>query len=886
MKFQKLFFLFLLFQSSLSFCSPNLESDSKNKAFKDLGQYYDNGTIPPFEKAFNDMKSDNDSVRYYSAGYIYALCVQSREDENNGRSEWTRTPFFYETWESKAHIFRKRLASYYGENANSVELIKTAKWLVLNDHEKDNKIQGLRVIKRIKCPETDVFLGLLISNPHLNEEITINVIEEIASRKLLQFAPKIDSLQNHYRSKIRETIYANASKLNISRKNFDLTKAVTPWVEQQFELINTLILDKVPEKASFVSIRIDIPDSNDNTRRPEYTGWIIDKNNTYYSLLDYSAQKISIEKKYSTVRPLSLKEEATNLLKAGRFDGRRRRGGEIRPHSGYEILPMYTMAAWCFNKNLKDEAISIIFNLINNTPDDSTFTFQVVDLFGSLYYNELLYAFSQERDYSKSILLSSHLARPEFKGFRYRNEAMQLGDQLINRSADFATLRLPSITGWDSLKTKLSRTEQIKYLTNRLKLLNCIQNSQPGGISYSSTQYSVPIASLSKSIQVLSNFPSGDAEQELKAFEVINPYEELIKMKLKPVEIKIIAPYLADPDYILAYSFHRDFLSQRLLFKVNWVVSDIILKSVGIEFVDLKDFETLDNYSKQTEILKIIKWCDENSNKTEMELALNVLEGTNKWPEFEIAMNKCAELKCDKATPVLIRRINDFHGQNWPSKSAQIAKSIFEIGSTDDIDKEKIEELQADKDLWIKLWSSLYIIKYDKQKLAGGLSTLKVVLDSCDGRTWYPDAIETLINTQDPKAFMLAEGILDKRGFLEMFDWDYYSEIIKKLFLAGSDKAFLFLKGGLNNTNPDPKYSWSNSNEILTCDRYIVVVNKWKNTEISNQNNRSVSESKNMGKNLTEWLDKQFKIIKSGQVSDIKSIVVNRPVSRIDAPGY
>ncbi|MBK7711366.1 MAG: hypothetical protein IPJ37_10755 [Bacteroidales bacterium] len=106
----------------------------------------------------------------------------------------------------------------------------------------------MKFIRRIKCPETDTFLGLLISNPNLNEEITASAIEEIAYRKLLKYAPKIDSLQDHYRTRIREAVYANASSLNITKKEFEISKALTPWIKQQFEIINSLILDKVPEK--------------------------------------------------------------------------------------------------------------------------------------------------------------------------------------------------------------------------------------------------------------------------------------------------------------------------------------------------------------------------------------------------------------------------------------------------------------------------------------------------------------------------------------------------------------------------------------------------------------------------------------------------------------
>jgi hypothetical protein len=608
------------------------------------------------------------------------------------------------------------------------------------------------------------------------------------------------------------------------------------------------------------------------------------ENDTSYLLLDYSAQAININKRYCIKKPASLSEESIKIRKTN-VDDFKRWQGEIRPHAYYEIIPFYTLAAWCFNKNYKTEALTLLLENINYTSDDSTFTNQIVDLFGNLYYNELLYTFSQERDYGKALLISRHLSKPEFEGFRYKKEAVRLGEQLINRTEDFKSFKLPSVKSWDSLKVNLSRAEQIKYLTKRLKLLNCIQNSQPGGIRYSSTQYSVPVSFFSKSLPFYSNFPMRNIDDTLKGFVVINPYNELLNLKLTPLDIKIIAPYLADPDYILAYSFHRDFAPQRVLHKVSWVASDIILKSIGKEFFDLNAFESLDNDSKQMEIAKIISWCDENNNKTESELAVNIIENTKVWSEFEMSMSKCVESKNKNSTPILIRRINDFQDHDWPSKSGQIAKGIFQIGATDEIDKDNIEKLEASNDLWVKLWSSLYIIKYNKTKFTKGLTSLTSVLDSCDGRTWYPYTIETLIDTEDNNALLLAEGILDKRGFKDEFDWNYNSEIIKRLLLAGSDKAFIFLKIGLNDIKPDPKYTWSNSNDILICDRYIEILNKWKNVENSNRN-LSISQRKIIGKNLTEWLDKQYKLIKSGQISEIKTNEFSPPVFRIDAHGY
>src|SRR5690606_1897884 len=114
-------------------------------------------------------------------------------------------------------------------------------------------------------------------------------------------------------------------------------------------------------------------------------------------------------------------------------------------------------------------------------------------------------------------------------------------------------------------------------------------------------------------------------------------------------------PYLASSDYILGYSFFRDFQPQRVLHQVNWVVSNIILKSVGMEFLDMSTFDTLDAETKQDEIKKIIKWCDENQNKTQEELTRGILETTTKWSEFNMAMSVSLEHKYG-VIPILVKR--------------------------------------------------------------------------------------------------------------------------------------------------------------------------------------------------------------------------------------
>jgi len=884
-KKRNILLILLLVIVSASFASQNPKNVCQKQlenAFYDLEKYYRNGIVPPYKIALENLNSVNDSIRQNSAMYIYALCTLSLADEKNGRSEWYRLPYFNETWGSKAQKIREHIAYDFGETARSVESIKIAKWFVQNDYIKDDHLAGIKVIRRIKCPDTDKLLSQLVSNPNSYEYITTNAIEEIAERNLIGLSKKIDSLQNHYRLKIRTAASSCAKKFNLPHKDFNINQAVTPWIVLQYKTINNLILDQVPEKALFVTVLCEIPYAGDNKWTAEYTGWIIAEDSTFYTILDYSSQKIKIEKKISSMRPVTLKDATEKLMNFENSLKSMHRFGVIRLHAGYEILPYFTMASWCFNNNLKDEAATLIFEVINRTSGDSTFAHMERDVFGHLYFNELLYAFSKERNYQKAITFSDHLSKKVFSDYKYRRTAIRLGEQLRNRNNDFITLTLPSQKAWDSLKFTMIRNEQIDYLLKRLKLLNCIQESQPGGISYKSTQYSIPSVSLSKSMQVLDNFPMYNNEID---YEVINPYNELLKIELKVDDIMRVAPYLANSDYILAYSFFRDFQPQRILYKVNWVVADIILNSVGKDFTDMNSFDLLNDSLKQDEIAKIIEWCRENRERTGKEITINILESTYKWSEFEMAMEKCFDKKFH-IIPVLAKRINDFNDNRWISRSEVIAETIFGMGLIDSSDIEIVHKLLNDTNSSVRFWSSLYLIKFSCKHYSESFKILQTVLDKCDGITLYPQAIETLLQMKNNETFAMAEGILDKPLFKERIEWDFYGEIIKKLFLAVSDKAFLFLKNGLNNTKLDKELSSVNGKAILYCDRYIKLVDKWKNNGKSEYAGLSVGERKVFSKYLVKWLENQFYLLKTGKQSDIQSVNVPAPVFRIDAPGF
>src|SRR5207245_5012670 len=67
-----------------------------------------------------------------------------------------------------------------------------------------------------------------------------------------------------------------------------------------------------------------------------------------------------------------------------------------------------------------------------------------------------------------------------------------LAAQLPRRGDDFVKLKLPTPAEWEGLKKQLTRAQQIDFLCERMRLLNCFQQGQPAGIELSQKQFAEP----------------------------------------------------------------------------------------------------------------------------------------------------------------------------------------------------------------------------------------------------------------------------------------------------------------------------------------------------------------------------------------------------------
>ena len=841
---------------------PVLAEPEGTRAFDDLKIYYsDSSKKPDVAKSLNGLQ-DADAAKRKSAGrYLLALFEQSFADESNGRAPWKKTPFFGGGSVSDARNFRKELGAAFGKDASSAEALDTALWLLDSEMLAENQAAGMSAMRRIKAPRSAEIFKKLLAQPHPNASVTQGVIEEAALRGMKELAPEITALCKHYRQSVREAAYAAAPKLGVDKlPAFKPEDTFTPWLDGQLKNIAAMAWPELPKDAAYMRFTVA------GTRAQNFSGWVLKDEKDSWRVLNTFGESVTLQKKDAKSEPRTLAEDAEELIKTrtggekDKHDGLSRRGGltgQFEP--GFISTSEALVGAWSYLHGDKKTAALVLFARIEGIADDRWVGTATRDMLGHVYHQQMLNAFSHERDYAQVLEMAKHLSKPVFDGYQYQERAKQLAAQLEKRGDDFKTLALPEPTAWETQKKTLDRAAQIKYLADRLRLLNCIQMGQPGGVNYEDPQSGEP-----------SNRMGGKA-----ARGVINPYVEIDKMKLTTADLPALVPYLADENFMPTFSYWRDFHPSRTLHQVNWAVANLINNAAKRDLAELQKYFSLDADGKKKHIAGILDWCKANAGKTRDQLLMEIIGQSKDWREFENASKEAIQLHLADVQPAMLKRTADFK-----DRAGDFAELCYH---TDD------PAAAAAAREWLKLpapvgkknvdagdkqhfWAALILLRFgDKDKLEG-LAELKTVLDKDDGSYWYPRAIEPLLATKKEEAMKLACTIFAKPRF--DFSWSGKA-VAHRLLLEGREECLNFLLEKLDSTKDSGSRSgeWHGKNvqrKNVEGDKIAELLAELRTDNFKYDSMAPDEDRANAREKLKPWLKEQFALIKAGKKSQIK----------------
>ena len=552
---------------------PATDGPEGQRVFDDLAQAYARKKAIDSDGPLKDLSSSDTNQRASAAKYLLALLRQTLADETNGRYDGEKLSHNYRSSQIATHRFRNGLAEKLAEST-AIEALDAAVWLVESDPHAANKGLGAKLLCQFPSSQSEVILRRLLNQPGQCEPVLVTIIDEIGKRKLESFKPDIVPLVTHYRLRVREAARRTATLLGAtSLPEYKRADAITPWLDARLKDVLAMVQTKLPQNPTWVRLEeIGNPDSYKDYSRCHSEGWLIDKNEQKFRVLNVYGQEYDYETSATRWIPADFAEMAVFLVEECTTARTTLQDThpEVRFESAHAKVDGVLVAAWAYALSNKDLTTEVLFPCLELIADDRLAFEGVRDHLGDVYHQRMLVEFSHQRDYDRTIALARHLSQPLFDGYRYQRRAKELADQLPRRRGDFRELRLPAEEEWSKLQAKLSRDEQVTYLARRLRLLNCFQWGQPGGVDFRDPQY------------------AESRKFNEQGTPVVNPYVELRSMHLQISELPTLIPFLADENFLPTFSFWRDFHSDRTLYRVNGIVAALINEVAAGELAELK----------------------------------------------------------------------------------------------------------------------------------------------------------------------------------------------------------------------------------------------------------------------------------------------------------
>lgn len=568
--------------------------DLNQRVRRDLQSWYaDRAKAPPYASTVAHLQDADPATRRRASDYLTALLRQLWQDETGGNSPLRASPFWGAGATVDAREYRQMVAGELGQNGAGEEALEPAEFLLQNDLLDDVQASAVRVLHRVPCQRSSALALRMLAQPHPNQAVLVTALQMVGERELQEALPQVQALAHHHRARVREQAVKTAQKLGQSASN-TAPEVLPPDLEQQLQSIESMVLypeGSLPDSARWVHIQapagqLTIASSwFGNEDLKEVSGWLLDENQGQLHVLDTFGSERWLKASACKLTSRNFDQEIEALI-AARSQPGDPLYQQFRP--SWLILPEATTAAWALRRGQRRAAARLILSRLQETPDDRWLLWAARDLLGHRYHQRMLDAFCYRRDYAKASKLAHHLAQACFQGYPYQARAQELEQQLVARNDDFRRLQLPTPAQWDKLRHQLDRPAQIRYMADRLRLLTCRQWGQPGGISFSDQQ---------------SNLPDANGAENY----VLNPLTTLAEMKLTRADCAELLPYLEDRNFVLGYSFFRDFHPSRSMHRVGELVCLLLNGAAGKELVQPAQLER--EPDRRAAVERVRAWC-------------------------------------------------------------------------------------------------------------------------------------------------------------------------------------------------------------------------------------------------------------------------------------
>lgn len=806
----------------------------------ELARYYETSKMPAsWEDSLKHLGAQTPAERKKAAGHLVELMEHSWQDERSGKAPWRATPFWGGRPENPAHHLRSAISDALEKASPTGELLPVLQWLLKNEPQMRVQERVAGYLGKIDGKDADDYRMTLVLQTHPNAVVASTVLDQLRERRAAVPLERLTELCHHHRKAIRDS----ARKLNAALKGadpglFDPVQALKrPAVRKTLDELQALLIELPAKEADFVEIAVRLMDKGEVKHSYKAHGWLLKQDKSETTIYSPYGNRETYRDKEKTKTTVSERTEngvrsweidviqliaVTKVDVAGyvkdiakvRAKGNESfelsaRGGLTGQFEGQGAsVPEVVLAGWLDRAGKPDLAAMMLLPALDTMYEDRHLVEMARHRLGDLLGRRMLVAFVGDRDYAEAFKLAQTLAKhyPDTQFFEYAKEFVQ---QLPRRMDDFKTLKLPTPDEWTELKKKLSRREQIDFLCQRLRLLNCFQMGQPGGYWPTAQQYA-------EACGLSENAAWGLNKGKTK---VINPVAELTGerswfgeeeagkkprgLELKVADIPLLVPYLREDWFLLIVGFWRDFHPSRDLSRSRTYVAGWINDLAQHDLVQESNFAKMTAEQQNEHLKRIIAWAEANKNKTREELIVDAvqadLERKGTWHTLADRVGELVKVKHPRALALVEHFLaeQDDDGYNVPA----LLDHMHQLQPPRAV--EWAQKLLNHKSGRVRMQSAMLVFDSgDKTRVVPILAKLLKNGSPYDISLYAEKAIDGLLMAGTKEASAAALGVLENKGMhgpdtaYRGDDWPSHPQgihraaIVKRLAKAGHPGGF------------------------------------------------------------------------------------------------
>lgn len=624
------------------------------------------GEAPSWEKAVQQLSQDDPAKAKAAGLYLVALATRTLADETSGEAPWRAVPYWGGGGENPARNLRERMIDVVSEldpKAIGETAVPVLQWFIRHERVTGHRATAVATLVKLESAAADALVRSLAGDRDLAHGLRAAAIKRAAERKLdlPDEALKSALLDHHADLRAAAEGFWKAMRTDEPPVHFDAVEAIRSQPAQAFlERLAGLVWDLPPPGSPAVRVeqRWAAEDEDKKETVVSHQGWALSRDENALRLLDLHGRVMDFRLGKSAPdandwrgpsetsvkeRPAAelvaeisklreVKDPEHQLSQDGGFTG------QFQSHAAG--LPEMLLACQLHRAGEADLCARILFPALDGYPEDLHFFEVVKERLSNVYGNRMLVAFVGRRDYAEALAIAARIDR-DFKESYFHSHAKRLLKDLPGRADDFRSLTLPTREAWEAWRKDHSREEQIVYLCQRLRLMNCYQYGQPSDVELFDTQYAEP-----GGLSLDASYGGGGGKTQ-----VINPLVELLGSepaegeeeeeveedgKEKPVrvpglkpgirDIPVIAPFLRDDHLILAVGFWRTFHPSRTLTGTREILAWVLERAAKREVVNHREWAALDEAELTKRIEALAAWAKERGDKSENELLLEGLK--------------------------------------------------------------------------------------------------------------------------------------------------------------------------------------------------------------------------------------------------------------------